>query len=159
MHKRTIDLSNIIKAQQQLAADATNPVWFLTLADKHTFLLGQPTLDNHTNQTIAMNDREDFSLGKYTYITELCTITNASADPQKYFLNAIRDRLTNLYFIDYADTLLSQHYSGTNRTNPKYLTGGDRFGAIFTTKPFITDANIAHLTNFVKDAPLPTPAE
>ena len=80
-----------------------------------------------------MGDTEDIDIGKYSYISELCLLTNQSADLQRVFFYSVRDELTNLFFIDYADTLLPGLFR-TNSVDPKYLVGGNRFGTIFTTK-------------------------
>ena len=145
MQKRTSDVLNIIKAQQDIVVADTNHAWFLLLADKHTYVQGFPTPDNYTNSTIQMGDTEDIDVGKYSYITELCLLTNQNADLQRVFFYSVRDNLTNLFFIDYADTLLPGLFR-TNSVDPKYLIGGNRFGTIFTTKEiFLNPAS--QLTN------------
>ncbi len=120
---------------------STNQMWVLLLADKHTYTQGSPSLDNHTNTVLKMGDEEELSLGKYTYISELCLLTNRSPDPQKLFLTTVRDEMTNLFFIAYADTLLPSFFN-TNYIDPKYLVGGDRFGTIFTTKGFLSENSV-----------------
>ena len=139
--KRTMDVLNILKFQQDMVVASTNQMWFLLLADKHTYTQGSPSLDNHTNTVLKMGDVEEFSLGKYTYISELCLLTNRGPDPQKLFLTTVRDEMTNLFFIDYADTLLPGFFN-TNFIDPKYLVGGDRFGTIFTTKGFLSKNSV-----------------
>lgn len=147
MHKRTIDALNILKSQQDMVVASSNQLWFLLLADKHTYLQGTLSLDNYTNLTLEMGDAEDISLGKYTYITELCTLTNRSSDPQRLFFNTVRDELTNLFFVDYADTLLSGFFN-TNYVDPKYVVGGDRFGTVFTTKGILSEDPSARFSSF-----------
>lgn len=137
-HKRTMDVLNILKSQQDMVIDSTNQMWFLLLADKHTYTQGTPSLDNHTNTVLEMGDVEDISLGKYTYISELCLLTNRSPDPQKLFFTTVRDEMTNLFFIDYADILLPSFFNA-NYVDPKYLIGGDRFGSIFTTRGILSE--------------------
>jgi Tfp pilus assembly PilM family ATPase len=139
--KRTMDVLNILKFQQDMVVSSTNQMWVLLLADKHTYTQGSPSLDNHTNTVLKMGDEEEISLCKYTYISELCLLTNRSPDPQKLFLTTVRDEMTNLFFIDYADTLLPSFFN-TNYIDPKYLVGGDRFGAIFTTKGFLSENSV-----------------
>lgn len=139
--KRTTDALNILKFQQDMVVASTNQMWVLLLADKHTYTQGSPSLDNHTNTVLKMGDEEELSLGKYTYISELCLLTNRSPDPQKLFLTTVRDEMTNLFFIAYADTLLPSFFN-TNYIDPKYLVGGDRFGTIFTTKGFLSENSV-----------------
>ena len=155
MQKRTSDVLNIIKAQQDIVVSETNHAWFLLLADKHTYVQGFPSPDNYTNSTIQMGDTEDIDIGKYSYISELCLLTNQNADLQRVFFYSVRDELTNLFFIDYADTLLPGLFR-TNSVDPKYLVGGNRFGTIFTTKEvFLNPTNQLPKTFSAQNQPSP----
>lgn len=158
MHKRTLDALNILKAQQDMVIADSNSIWFLLLADKHTYVHGKPSIDNYTNQTIQMGDSEDILAGKFSYITELCIVTNHSDNQQRLFFSSVRDKLTNLFFIDYADTLLSNLFS-TNNVDQKYFVGGDRFGSIFTTRSLFNDNFKNQATNATILPPKPIVTE
>ena len=149
MHKRTVDLLNTIKSQQSLVNTNTNQIWFLLLADKHTYNLGNPTPNIQTNEITDMGDEEDISLGKYTYITELCQLTNSNPKSlEENFFSSFHSNLTNLFFISYSDTLLESHFK-TNFFDPKYLVGGIHRGIIFTTDEALSPLRSIISTNIL----------